>query len=179
MKKLLCFLMLAALMLGLVGCKEDKQVTLPPHKVLGASASLEGTDGLTGAYILATDTAINILANKMFKDTDDRPQYISLDFATSFALKKAGKEKLLSALEVYGIPVDDFGEIAHNGLKERNQGFVIQYPVGGQHNTQKSDFTITVEVLYKNYGYAYYFDFNIFGDRYVMVNYENGYEKVR
>ncbi len=180
MKKIFCLFLLLALFLGLVGCKENRQVELPPHSVLGASASLDGEEGITGAYILATDTAINLLANKKLKDQSvDVLKYISFDFGTNFALKKDGKSKLVQAFDTYGIPVDDKGELAHNSLKEQNEGFVVQYPVGTQHNTTKYDFTITVEILYKNYGYSFYFDFNIFGDKYVMVNYEEGYENLR
>ena len=102
MKKIFCILMLLTLFLGLVGCKESQPIALPSHSVLGASASLEGADNLTGAYILASDTAINILANKMLKENPEALEYISFDFGTSFALKRAGKDKLISAFDAYG-----------------------------------------------------------------------------
>jgi hypothetical protein len=154
-------------------------VYLPPHSTLGKTASLEGADGITRAYILASDTAINLTADKLYKDSEKRPEYISFDFATNFALNKAGREKLVSAFEVYGIELDTKGVGAHLGLAEQNRGFVLQYIIGGQHNSSDADLTITVEVLIGNKGYAYYFDYNIFGDEYVMINYENAYEKMR
>jgi len=179
MKKILVCILALGLMLGLAGCKNREAVYLPPHVTLGKTASLEGADDITGAYILASDTAINLCADKLYKDSDKRPEYISFDFATNFALNKQGREKLVSAFEVYGIELDTKGVGAHQGLAEQNRGFVLQYIIGGQHNSADSDLTITVEVLVGNKGYAYYFDFNIFGDEYVMINYEDAYEKMR
>ena len=167
-------------MLGLAGCKESKEVYLPTHVVLGQTATLDGANPLTKAYIRATDAAINFVADKLLKDTPDKKiEYLSFDFATSFALRKDERETLLKAFEVYEIPIDTLGDAGHSGLAEQTKGFVIQYIVGTQHNKADYDFTITVEVMYRNKGYAYYFDFNIFDDKYVMVNYEDAYEKMR
>ena len=180
MKKFIICVLISLLVLSFVGCKESKEVYLPPHTVLEQTASLDGADSLTQAYIRATDTAINLVADKMLKDTpENKPEYISFDFATSFALRKDAREKLVNAFEVYGIALDTHGEAGHSGIAEQSKGFVIQYIVGTQHNKAEYDFTITVEVLYRNKGYAYYFDFNIFDDKYVMVNYEDAYEKMR
>lgn len=178
MKRFIALILTAVTLLSFAGCgKVNTPAVLPAHTVLQQSASADGADAITGAYILATDTAINIVADKL--GSGDKIQYISFDFGTSFALKQTQRDVLVKAFDVYGIPVDTNGESGHSELAERNRGFVLQYIVGNQYNKKEFDHTITVEVLHGNKGYAYYFDFNIFSGEYVLVNYEEAYEKMR
>lgn len=177
MKKTISII-LCILAVALCGCstKQSKPATLPSHDIMGASAKMENVNGITGAYILASDCAVNLVTNE--KRTS-KPEYISFDFGTSFALKQSEQQQLVAAMEVYGVPIDTDGIIAHNTLADKNRGFVLQYIVGSQHNKTGIDFTITVEVVYANKGFAYYFDFNIFNGEYVLVNYEPAYENMR
>lgn len=179
MKKIVTVALCIIMAFALAGCGKTKTpAVLPAHNLLKEKAEQENADGITKAYIAATDAMLNYIVDEKM-GSKEKLKYISFDFATNFALNSEQREKMISAFSVYGIPADTEGAAAHSTLTQRNEGVVFQYIIGAKHNTKAYDFTITVEALYGNKGYAYYYDFNIFGDDYVLVNFEQAYEKMR
>ena len=133
---------------------------------------------VTKAYIAATDAMLNYIVDEKM-GSKRKLKYISFDFASNFALNNEQREKMVSAFSVYGIPADTEGAAAHSTLTQRNEGVVFQYIIGGQSTIPRRMILQLPWALYGNKGYAYYYDFNIFGDDYVLVNFEQAYEKMR
>lgn len=175
MKKSLTVLS-ALLLLLLTACVAQQDIALPAHKTMLSAVKGTGT-GLYSAYVRAVDSAINIVIDKILKK---KPEFISFDWGTNFALSAAEREQMVAAFGSYGVLVDTRGlNPPLRTVEELGKGVTLVFPTGSQHASSEADFTITVEVVTSNQGYAYYYDFDIHNGNYVLVAYSNAYVNPR
>lgn len=167
-------LVLALALALLTACAAPKEAALPAHKTMVVKASADAQESsMYNAYLRAIDTAINLVIDEKL---NQKPEYISFDWGTNFALGTAQREKLAKAFGVYGDIVDTRGlNPPLRSIEEMGKGVTVLFPTGAQHATEGADLTITVEVIHSKTGYAYYFDYVISGGKYILTEYSSAY----
>lgn len=168
MKKLTVCALALIMIMSLAGCG-SKQISQPEHKISGIYAQAPDNSGILGAYITATDLAINQVIDTKRKSM---PEFISFNFNTNVPLQPSQKEALLKAFEVYGIPIDTDGHKAQT-VERMSKGLVIAYQDSADLNSSGSDLTVQVEVITNNYGYIYCSDFDVKGGEYILTGYDD------
>lgn len=168
MRKLTVLLFVLILAASFFGCAPE-EISLPAHKITGKYAEIPEDSGILGAYIKATDLAVNRVIDEHRKAL---PEFISFNFNTNEPLQPSQIEQLLAALEVYGIPIDTDGHKAKT-VEEMNRGLVIVYQDDANLNSSSADLTVQVEVITGNYGYIICSDFKISGGEYILIAYDD------
>ena len=176
MKRASIICLVLVLAAGMIGCAVQP-VSPPQSKIITVTPEIpDSCSRLAAAYIQATDLAIK-MATDAYRST--APEFLSFGFGTTFALKQSERDLFVKAFEVYGIPLDTRGtNPPARTTEEMSKGFVLLFPTGSKHKAPDADLTVTVEVCYQNRGYVYYFDFDLSGNQYVMIQYLAGYEEI-
>ena len=93
MKKIVTVALCIIMAFALAGCGKTKTpAVLPAHNLLKEKAEQENADGITKAYIAATDAMLNYIVDEKM-GSKEKLKYISFDFATNFALNSEQREK--------------------------------------------------------------------------------------
>lgn len=168
LKKISVLLFVLILAASFFGCAPE-EASLPTHRLTGEYAEVPEDSGILGAYIKATDLAVNLIIDQQRKAL---PEFISFNFNTNVPLQPSQTQQLLAAFEVYGIPIDTDGHKAKT-VEEMNRGLVVAYQDDSNLNSSSADLTVQVEVITGNYGYIVCSDFQISGGEYILTAYDD------
>ena len=168
MKKIYRYNIRAAYSGVFLGCA-PKEASLPEHRTTGKYAQASEDAGLLGAYIRATDLAVNLVIDENRKTL---PEFISFNFNTNVPLQPSEIQLLLEAFEIYGIPLDTDGHKAKT-MEEMNKGLVVVYQDESNLNSSGADLTVQVEVITGNYGYVVCSDFKGQRRKYILTAYDD------
>ena len=168
MKKFTVIISVLLIAASLLGCA-PKQISLPAHRLTGKYAEVPENSGILGAYIKATDLAVNLVIDQHRKSL---PESISFNFNTNVPLQPSEIQKLLAALELYDIAIDTDGHKAKT-VEQMNKGLVVAYQDDSNLNSSSADLTVQVEVITGNYGYIICSDFKISGGEYILIAYDD------